>query len=646
MPSTITIADLFPEEKGMILVAMNATDKTPRAIYEVPNGAACGCVCYGCGRRLIARNGGDSNLRAHSFAHYPEDMVIDCWSSGETLLHIRAKEIIAKHRRVTLPPTYTSGIDGVPVQVTPEQSVELTDVRLETFVGEVVPDVAANLPDGRTIFIEIANTHPCPDEKIEKLAEMGVEVLEIKVVGYRNIPLDELDDIVLDLAPRKMLLSSEVKAKADQIAEERKKLEAEKRAAAMSIVEVYRDRVIHKHKRAQELADNFVQVGLAEFIDIGDETPSAFKIYRWLWQAVILYKLYKAKSGVLTTWAIIEDFQKRGWPKPEISRIKSEYSKWIAANVAADFRSPYEEVVGYLARLQKSGAVFEVQGKGFALFRDLRVRIREADARRELPTQRLGKLQTIFENIGAIMLPEDGSLPGFDTWLQDRASILGLSTEKLLSDENGRFDELIAELDALKAGLKDLSKFRNCELPGGMAGLPLAGLIDRLGKARLEAQQRATEERARREAATTARLLKEADDRVYRIEEEASLSIANGESFLNTRLPKYDGKTPRELSRESNDGFKAARWELSLLVAAEYEAARVETARLAIINRLRETVYRKIVRRDKADLWMTQRWPDLGGVKPLDYCADEETFARCCQVLDDFVANEKKRARR
>ncbi|WP_370035732.1 hypothetical protein [Sinorhizobium fredii] len=62
---------------------------------------------------------------------------------------------------------------------------------METAAGEVIPDVIATMPDGRRPFIEIANTHPCPPEKIEKLDAMGVEVLEITVSSYQSHPLDE-----------------------------------------------------------------------------------------------------------------------------------------------------------------------------------------------------------------------------------------------------------------------------------------------------------------------------------------------------------------------------------------------------------------------------------------------------------------------
>ncbi len=105
--------------------------------------------------------------------------MVNCTTAGETALHFRAKEIIAQYCRITLPATSVVGLDGNTIEVAPERSVELADVRLELVAGELIPDVTATMPDGRRIFIEIANTHACPPSKIEKLGNMGVEVLEI-----------------------------------------------------------------------------------------------------------------------------------------------------------------------------------------------------------------------------------------------------------------------------------------------------------------------------------------------------------------------------------------------------------------------------------------------------------------------------------
>lgn len=102
MAKKITIADLFADDQGMILVAEDAVDGSHRHISDVANGTACECICFGCGKKLITKKGGDPYRVAHHFAHRAEHVVIDCVPAGEAALHIRAKEIIAKHCRVTL----------------------------------------------------------------------------------------------------------------------------------------------------------------------------------------------------------------------------------------------------------------------------------------------------------------------------------------------------------------------------------------------------------------------------------------------------------------------------------------------------------------------------------------------------------------
>lgn len=151
-----------------------------------------------------------------------------------------------------------------------------------------------------------------------------------------------------------------------------------------------------------------------------------------------------------------------------------------------------------------------------------------------------------------------------------------------------------------------------------MAGLPMDRLINRLGLARLEAEQRAEAElaaRREREAIETAAQLKQqADERVWQIEVAAMFEMDDV-----------------VLSRIRED--KAA-------------AERVERVRKAIVDKLYDRVYSRISRRDVADLWLTAQWKELGGVKPVDFCKDEKTLARCLEVLEEFAANEQKRRRR
>ncbi|WP_065376794.1 hypothetical protein [Ensifer adhaerens] len=647
MATKTTIADLFPDDEGMILVAEDVSDGSPRHITEVANGGNCGCTCFGCGRRLIARNGGDPNVRAYSFAHRPEDNVVDCVSSGETALHIRAKEIIAKHCRVTLPTTFTPGLDGKPVEVSPERSIQLMDVHLETAAEEVVPDVIATMPDGRRLFIEIANTHPCPPEKIEKLDAVGVEVLEITVSSYRSHPLDELDDIILDIAPRKLIHSAEVKAMAAKIAEQKQRQEDAKVAEAKRLVAIYRDPDIWNHKKAQKLVDDLVQLGLSEFLDLDDNRPSAFVVYRRQWQAAIFDRLSKTKSA-LGAMDVIESFSKGGWPKMDIAYTTSEHSRWIAANVAEDFKSPYEEAFAYLTLLKVTGAVYEVRGKRFVMEHDLRTRITTATERRTRPERQRKELRIAFEGVGSLMFPEDGRLPDYDVWLKSRAEYFDLSVDELLADEDGGYEELLDQVIAVRTMIEEMQRFKDVNPPDEMAGLPMDRLINRLGLARLEAEQRAEAElaaRREREAIeTAARLKQEAADRVYKAEEAAMFDV--DDAFMGTPLPEHEGKTPRELAAESSDGLKQVQAILWKIRDDKVAAERAERARKAMVDKLCDRVYSRNLRRDVADLWLTAQCKELGWIKPLDYCKDEKTLARCLEVLEEFAANEQKRRRR
>lgn len=651
MATKITIADLFPDDKGMILVAEYVVDGSLRHISEVANGAACGCRCFGCKRPMIAKNGGDPSRMTHHFAHRPEDMVYDCTTAGETALHVRAKEIITQYGRVTLPPTTTPGLDGKPVEVTPERSIDLTDVRLEVVAGEVVPDVTATMPDGRRIFIEIANTHLCPPEKIEKLDAMGVEVLEIRVSAYRAVPLDELDDIILDLAPRKLIHSSEVKAMAAEIAEDRRRHEAAKRAEAQRLVDIYREGDPGNHKQAQKLVDEMVRRGLSAHIDIDDEHPSAFIVYRRQWQAAIFDRLYQADNNQPTSaFDIVKAWSER-WAKPGLRNVKSEHARWIAREVADDFKSPYEEIAAYLARLQTAGVVYKTsRGNAYYMHYRFKEDLRAVIEKEGLPAKRKSQLLGAVKAIADLMQPYDGRLEGFDKWLKGRATEYGMRDQTILSNEGVEFNDLMARLLKIPAAVAAIRRSHHNDLPEDMVGLALAGMYQRLRIERDRARERAEAERTarlEREAVATAeRLAREASDRVSRIEEQAIFAVKDVELFLGTPLPGHDGKTSRELAAESASGFMTVQRELDRLAEAEREAASAAKLHTEMVGKLWDRVYSRISRRDVADLWPTQAWKELGGVKPLDYCKDTKALERCFEFLEEWVKAEQKRGRR
>ena len=65
-------------------------------ISQVDSGLACQCNCDKCGVPLIARRG---EVRIHHFAHQSSD----CDGNNESMLHLKAKEIIAEHNWLIVP---------------------------------------------------------------------------------------------------------------------------------------------------------------------------------------------------------------------------------------------------------------------------------------------------------------------------------------------------------------------------------------------------------------------------------------------------------------------------------------------------------------------------------------------------------------
>ncbi|NEI04812.1 MULTISPECIES: hypothetical protein [Rhizobium] len=489
MTTSITLADLFPCDDGTVLIAREAVSGSRRRISQVANGLKCGCICFGCGRALIARNGFDLSRRKHSFAHRPDEMTPNCATAGETALHILGKEIIARHGRVTMLDTWITDLDGRRRPVTPRQSIALADVQLETVEGDLIPDIVATAPDGRRLFIEIKNTHGCPPEKLEKLATLDVDVLEIDVSGYRNHPLGDLDDVVVDLAPRVVLQSAALRAMAIIIADERAAREETLQTDARRRIEIYRDRKMLNSPRAAELSDEMIAIGFADHLDLDDTQPSAFLVPRRQWQSAVLYRLgvtiYPDKVNAVE---MLERLRQRKWAKPELDFMSTEDTDWIAGHIASDFKSAYEEVATYLRRLQATGVANE-DGRGrYYMSQSGRETVLRAARERSRPIVRRQELDEALEEIRAYGAPANGGWVDVDVWLEGRASELGTTVANLLQQDDGRFDHLMGTLKIIRTSIIRMQLSRQGEPPEDLAGLPLESIFLRLQTARLDAE--------------------------------------------------------------------------------------------------------------------------------------------------------------
>lgn len=166
-------------------------------VDEVERGIACGCVCPACGHRLMARKG---EKTSHHFAHYKGE---DCKRGYESAIHIAAKELIEKYQRVILPTVELCFHGNSPhLWTLSEVSVVQFDrVELEKRFDGFRPDVVAYKGD-TPLIIEITVTNETSEEKLQRILDAGISVLEIdlKRPDYETpFTFDELEDVLFNL---------------------------------------------------------------------------------------------------------------------------------------------------------------------------------------------------------------------------------------------------------------------------------------------------------------------------------------------------------------------------------------------------------------------------------------------------------------
>lgn len=160
-------------------------------IEEVESGLACNCKCPACGHVLVAKKG---NLNQHHFAHHNKS---ECSGAVETALHIKGKEILAKSRRITLPPVFLANR-----QLFDQRNVTFDVIELEKRTADIVPDIVGYI-NGRPLLIEIAVTHSVNQMKADKIYRLGLSAIEIDISSlfkssYKSFRLDNFQDRLLD----------------------------------------------------------------------------------------------------------------------------------------------------------------------------------------------------------------------------------------------------------------------------------------------------------------------------------------------------------------------------------------------------------------------------------------------------------------
>lgn len=186
-------------------------DVAPKHICDVAKGLACDCVCPICKSPLIARKG---VKRVHHFAHHSE-ATPECKWATESLLHLKAKEILQQERRVWLP-AVIAHIGATHHSVSDATWFSFDSVLVEKYFGGIRPDLMVNAGP-HELLIEIAVRHFCDEHKIEKIQKRSAFAIEIDLSGIDLYgDPDAVYDGVIETAPRSWLFNPDAKRFIDE----------------------------------------------------------------------------------------------------------------------------------------------------------------------------------------------------------------------------------------------------------------------------------------------------------------------------------------------------------------------------------------------------------------------------------------------
>ena len=169
-------------------------------VDQVKNGQECKCKCPACGEDLIAKQG-----KGHKIPHFAHASGVECEYGYESSLHLAAKQILEKAKKMYIPAVYISfpHSNKKPILLSPPKEIDIDLVALEERFSDFVPDIVIK-SDKRFLIVEIFVTHAIDKEKLAKIENENISTIEIDLSDLdRNISLDELSYILVEDVQRK-----------------------------------------------------------------------------------------------------------------------------------------------------------------------------------------------------------------------------------------------------------------------------------------------------------------------------------------------------------------------------------------------------------------------------------------------------------
>lgn len=326
------------------------------SITEAERGAACGCVCPGCGTPLIAKKGTEL---AHHFAHEAD---ADCAGAVESELHKLGKQTIADTGQVWYPEIIARS-RGAQKYIAGEAVFQAAAVELEPRLEGIQPDAILIHENGRQLAVEIYVTHAVSPEKALRYRDLELPCIEIDLSEHHGAhrlrtPPDLLPDIILRSAPRRWVFSprlavAETVMRAEQEAEdaarERRRAELE---AAHAAKEAERIRLLTEDQRREESRRRAAhEAFVAQQAEWQQQEAERFAISRAKWE--------KQEHDRLAALAVARAKTKayRDAERAEAAKYASKPTEWRFALRLLASKFLLEPVADAWLENQPSGAI-------------------------------------------------------------------------------------------------------------------------------------------------------------------------------------------------------------------------------------------------------------------------------------------------
>lgn len=614
--SSVSLKHLFAcmEHDGALVA--EAVDGRLLHIDEVCSGLACGCICPGCGRRMVAKKG---QRQAHHFAHYAQTDGRSCVSAGETALHKFAKHILNKQLDVLLPEMVIAERGERAVVVQSERKT-FDRAILETKDDQIVPDVVLHLRD-RRLIVEFKVTHACDEQKISRIRGMNVGAIEIDLSAYRDRQLDSLGDEILYNAPRTWLHNPREEAARNVLREKAKRRIEEAQRMVERIRREYRQR-LPSSKAGNGLCEVTARAeGLSDLINLKVDGTGCFTTPIAEWQAAVLLSLVNTQRGTFRTHNGLATLSRRGWINPGLNGLPDD----IVAAIREDgtpFNSPLKAVEEYLKQLQWRGFLRSETTEVWYMTDRLRSRIEGAREIRDRPIKRKADLHRQITNIiGALPEGETESFI-FDDWWSTKLPGRSHSPSEAADFDDEYWQSLTNELENVATEVR-FSPVKKLDL----MGLPYEGALAReLEQKRLEKE--------RRERAKQDRLAADRAERVANLRDRANRHLGDGaDAWLNSPNPEMEGRSPIDAASASDVEYRNATYALDSRHREILAEAQTREAKAQLIASLLTIAQSRYYEPDRASLWMRSKRPELGGKSPAEFVIDHATLDRCIELL-------------